>query len=135
MPGAIYTYGHSAAVTGVHAARTAVKEAAFFLPSLKPGMRVLDAGCGPGLATLIAAARTGTTGYLGVDLDLDKLLVARRSLRLAGRELDAVWRLRLDCLPMATPPAERFDTILVLDVLHYWPADGKLIRFSGFSPK
>ena len=34
------------------ALRTASQEAAFFLPSLRPGMRVLDLGCGPGSITV-----------------------------------------------------------------------------------
>lgn len=85
--------------------------------------RVLDAGCGPGLTAVLAAGRAGTTAYLGVDLDVDKLLVARRALSLSGRIIGGQWRLRRDQLPLANPPAERFDTILVLDVLHYWPED------------
>jgi len=34
------------------ALRTAAKEGAFFMPFLRPGMRVLDVGCGPGSITL-----------------------------------------------------------------------------------
>ena len=34
------------------ALRTAAKEAAFFLPHLRPGMRLLDLGSGPGSITL-----------------------------------------------------------------------------------
>jgi len=85
--------------------------------------RVLDAGCGPGLTAMLAAGRGDTTEYLGIDLDVDKLLVARRALWLTGRSLGGVWRLRRERLPLAPPPPERFDTILVIDVLHYWPDD------------
>ncbi len=34
------------------AARTAFREAAFLLPHLRPGMQLLDVGCGPGSITL-----------------------------------------------------------------------------------
>ena len=39
--GETYTYGHSPVVVAVHEARTAEREAAFFLPRLRPGMRLL----------------------------------------------------------------------------------------------
>ncbi len=35
-----------------HARRTAQRNAAFLLPHLRPGMRLLDAGCGPGSITI-----------------------------------------------------------------------------------
>lgn len=83
---------------------------------------VLDAGCGPGLTAAVAAGRADTTAYLGIDLDLDKLLVARRALHLSGRPIGGTaWRLRRDSFPLSKLPPDRFDTILVLDVLHYWP--------------
>lgn len=84
---------------------------------------VLDAGCGPGLTAVLATGRGDTTAYLGIDLDIDKLLVARRALHLSGRCIGGDWRLRRERLPVATLPTERFDTVLVLDVLHYWPPD------------
>jgi SAM-dependent methyltransferase len=49
---------------GNHARRTAVSHAAFLLPHLHPGMRVLDLGCGP--ASITAGLGDGA---IGVDLD------------------------------------------------------------------
>lgn len=89
----------------------------------RPWGRVLDLGCGPGLAATLAAARADATAYLGIDLDLDKLLVARRALARAGRRLDDAWRLVHARLPSAPAPEGRFDTVLLLDVLHYAPVE------------
>ena len=44
----VYQHGHHASVVSNHAKRTADKDAAFFLPVLGPGMRLLDVGWAPG---------------------------------------------------------------------------------------
>jgi SAM-dependent methyltransferase len=53
-----------------HARRTAATHAAFLLPSLEAGQRVLDLGCGPGSITVGLAEAVGPGGAaIGVDLD------------------------------------------------------------------
>ena len=47
-----YTPGHTANAVTFMAQRRAATHAAFFLPQLKAGMRLLDCGCGPGTITL-----------------------------------------------------------------------------------
>lgn len=89
----------------------------------RPWGAVLDVGCGPGLGALLARTRASTTAYTGIDLDLEKLQVARRLLAGLGQPLDAHWRLLAGRLPAPQALPTGFDTVLLLDVLHYWPAE------------
>jgi len=90
-----------------------------------PWGRTLDLGCGPGLCAALAAARGDVSAYVGIDLDRDKLLAARRLLGGAGVDLGGVWRLAEARLPLSSAQAAAlpgpFDTVLLIDVLHYWP--------------
>ena len=53
----------------LHARRTATKEAAFLMPHLRPGMSVLDCGCGPGTITIGLAEAVAPGQVLGMDID------------------------------------------------------------------
>jgi len=63
-------------MSGWHASRTA-SEAAFFLPYLKPGMRLLDLGCGPGTITADLAELVAPGEVVGIDLDPKRVEQAR----------------------------------------------------------
>ena len=73
-----YTHGHHESVVSRHRKRTASEAAAFLLPHLKPGMRLLDVGCGPGSITLGLAAAVAPGEVLAIDLSADVLEEARR---------------------------------------------------------
>lgn len=62
---------------GELAHRTADKEGGFFLPSLRPGMRVLDLGCGPGSITLGLAEVVAPGEVVGVDIQPSQVDQAR----------------------------------------------------------
>jgi SAM-dependent methyltransferase len=64
----IYSQRANPAFEAALAARTAARDAAFFMPHLSPGMRLLDAGCGPGSITLGLAAAVAPGETIGVDL-------------------------------------------------------------------
>ena len=48
--------------------RTAARSAAFLLPHLRPGMRLLDFGCGPGSITVGLAGVVAPGEVVGVDI-------------------------------------------------------------------
>jgi ubiquinone/menaquinone biosynthesis C-methylase UbiE len=73
-----YTHGHHESVVSRHRKRTASEAAAFLLPHLKPGMRLLDVGCGPGSITLGLAAAVAPAELLAIDLSSDVLEEGRR---------------------------------------------------------
>jgi SAM-dependent methyltransferase len=63
---------------GAHARRTAERNAAFFLPFLKPGMKLLDAGSGPGSITIGLAGRVAGDGgeVVGIDISPESIEAA-----------------------------------------------------------
>ena len=79
-----YTHGHAAATVRQHAQRTAEEAAAFVLPELSAGMRLLDVGCGPGSITRGLAERVAPGEVVGVDLSKETLEAARRDAAARG---------------------------------------------------
>lgn len=73
-----YTHGHAQATVRQHGRRTAEEAAAFLLPELRPGMRLLDVGCGPGSITRGLAVLLTPGEVIGVDLSEDTLVSAQQ---------------------------------------------------------
>lgn len=72
-----YSLGYSPGEQGRLGRRTAADRAAFFLPHLRPGMRLLDAGCGPGSITVGLVAAVAPGEVVGVDLEPRQIAAAR----------------------------------------------------------
>ena len=69
----VYTHGHHAAVLRSHTWRTAANSAAYLLPHLQAGQRLLDVGCGPGTITAdLAGFVTSVTGLDQAEEVLDQ---------------------------------------------------------------
>lgn len=83
-PGEQYLHGHSKAVLQAHSARTVETSFVYGLDLLRPGMDVLDLGCGPGSITVGIAERVAPGRVLAVDRDAGVLATAAAAAREAG---------------------------------------------------
>lgn len=109
-----YLQGHHDAVLRSHRWRTAQNSAAYLLPHLRPGLTVLDVGCGPGTITEDLAAIVGPDGHvLGVDSEPEVVQAARES----GRQPNARYEVH-DALRLDLPDAS-YDVVHAHQVLQH----------------
>ena len=80
----IYTHGHAPSVLRSHTSRTVANSAAYVIPHLRPGARVLDVGCGPGTITADLAARVAPGEVVGIEPTSGPLEDARAHAAAAG---------------------------------------------------
>lgn len=73
----VYPLRNSAQHRELMGRRSALEHADFLLPHLRPGMRVLDCGCGPGSITLGLADAASPGEVVGVDLVPAEIEAAR----------------------------------------------------------
>lgn len=93
---------------------------------IAPGMRVLDAGCGPGRVTLPAAARVGPDGRV-VALDLQPRMLAQLEARLDAAGLKNVALVEAG-LGDGRLPSDSFDRVLLATVLGENPDQRAALR-------
>jgi len=72
-----YTHGHADAVLQSHRWRTVANSAGYLAGHLRPGLDVLDVGCGPGTITVDIAARVAPGRVVGLDVSPAPLGEAR----------------------------------------------------------
>ncbi|MGH9874346.1 MAG: class I SAM-dependent methyltransferase [Pyrinomonadaceae bacterium] len=74
-----YTMGYGPAAVALMGARSAQTHAAFFVPYLKPGMKLLDCGCGPGTVTLGFAEIVAPGQVVGTDIEQSQMDLATKT--------------------------------------------------------
>lgn len=79
MQPATYTSGHHESVLRSHSRRTAADSAGYLLDALRPNMKILDVGCGPGTITADLAALVPNGEVIGMDTSEDVLNQARKN--------------------------------------------------------
>jgi ubiquinone/menaquinone biosynthesis C-methylase UbiE len=115
MSADIYTHGHHESVLRSHTWRTAENSAAYLLPVLRPGLDLLDVGCGPATITVDLARHVAPGRALGIDraaevLERAKAHAAAQGVRVEFRAGD-VYALELD--------AASFDVVHAHQVLQH----------------
>ena len=84
-PQAVYTHGHHESVLRAHRRRTAEDSAGYLLPHLRPGVSLLDVGCGPGTITADLAARIAPGRVTAIELTGAALDLARAEAESRGQ--------------------------------------------------
>lgn len=112
-----YTLGHHESVLRSHRWRTAENSAAYVLPHLTSGARVLDVGCGPGSITQDLADRVGPEGFvLGIDNAVDAVEVARAD---SGETLYGNLAYEVHDVTALDVPSDSFDVVHAHQVLQH----------------
>lgn len=75
----LYVMGHSGAFLRIPAARTVASSCGYLMPYLEPGIRVLDAGCGPGSISAGLAEAIAPGELRGIDLEPSQVEMAGRA--------------------------------------------------------
>lgn len=79
-----YTHGHAESVLRSHRTRTAENSAAYLLPYLKPGLRLLDVGSGPGTITADLAQLVSPGRVVALEASEDVLAHTRAEVEQRG---------------------------------------------------
>ncbi|MEH2242590.1 methyltransferase domain-containing protein [Nostoc sp.] len=74
-----YTPGYSSNATNFMAKRNLDTHGAFFKPYLRPGMKLLDCGCGPGSIALGLAKAIAPGTLTGIDREVSQIRIATES--------------------------------------------------------
>ena len=124
LTGSPYGY-NSPVVQESYIPREAARQAAFFLPHLRPGMTLLDCGCGPGTITLGLAEAVAPSEVVGIDLEPGMVERARGF----ARERD-VTNVRFEVADISELPFpdDCFDAVFTCAVLEHLTEPGRALQ-------
>ncbi len=129
MPDAApYTHGHHDSVLRAHRWRTAENSAGYLLDHLRPGLSLLDVGCGPGSLTLDLAARVAPGRTLAIDTAAAAVEAARADA--SARGVEGIDFRRADVLDLPAED-ERFDVVHAHQVLQHLADPVAALRAMG----
>ncbi len=111
-----YLHGYSPEHRAFLANRTATREAAFLLPYIKPGMRLLDCGCGMGALTTSLAEWLAPGEVIGFDREQSQVEAARAWA--AGKGVSNV-RFEVGDIYEISYPDASFDAVFAYTVLEH----------------
>lgn len=120
-----YVHGHAEAVLRSHRTRTAQDSAAYLVPHLRPGQRVLDVGCGPGTITADLAERVAPGTVLAIDPA--RAVVEQAAAHCLQRGLTNV-EVTVGDVYALDPADGRFDVVHAHQVLQHLPDPVEALR-------
>ena len=85
-PASTYTMGYGPEFRKLLDRRNAAINAAHLLPHLKPGLRVLDLGCGPGTISVGLAEAVAPGEFHGIDMEESQIEIARAAASAGGHD-------------------------------------------------
>ncbi len=111
-----YTHGHAEPVLRSHRWRTATNSAAYLLPHLRPGLSLLDIGCGPGTITADLARLVTPGEVTAIEVTEEALRGAREE---AARRQQAGITFRLGDVHSLDLPDDSVDVVHAHQVLQH----------------
>ena len=121
----LYIMGYSEAYLRILASRSAADTCAYLLPHLKPGLRVLDVGCGPGSISAGLAEAIAPGELRGIDIEPSQVEMAAQAAaerRLSNAKFSVA---DVKALPFED---DSFDVVHCNDVLAYVPDTGAALN-------
>ena len=121
-----YTLDYHQATLQAIEVRTAAAYASHLMPLLKPGMRVLDVGCGPGTITVGLAGAVGAEGSVdAIDVESSQVRIAKATAQAHGV---ANARFQQGDACQLSYEDESFDVVHYHNVLVHVPDVGAALR-------